>query len=126
MKSKKKQSDHFGVPMIEYCREHEAYIHTQMEAGADCRELLELHKTKIQWIQHERLIHLLVTILTTIFLMFVFGLMWLIPGNPLVILMLAIVLVLLLFYFVHYFRLENTVQRWYVLADELYQKSKSK
>lgn len=116
------KGNRFGINMIGFCREHEAYLKEQMDAGADCGKLLKYHLVKLKWLQHERLIHLLVTMLTTIVLMFLVILLQMLQKIS-VVLLLAIIIVLLLFYFAHYFRLENTVQRWYVIAEKLYQKS---
>jgi hypothetical protein len=42
--------------------------------------------------------------------------------NPLAAIVMLALAVLLAFYFAHYFFLENTVQHWYRLADELRRK----
>jgi hypothetical protein len=84
-------------------------------------ELLEYHLEKTRWIQHERLIHLIVTVMVVFIELFVVYLTVLHPElgilPPIIMLGLAI---LLGFYFYHYFFLENTIQRWYKIADELY------
>jgi hypothetical protein len=84
-------------------------------------ELLEYHLEKMRWIQHERLIHLIVTVMVVFIELFVVYLTVLHPElgmlPPIIMLGLA---VLLGFYFYHYFFLENTIQRWYKIADELY------
>ena len=72
------------------------------------------------WIQHERLVHLIVLVLTCIAELFVVDLALLHPEtNPLAGIMMLAMAILLGFYFCHYFFLENTVQRWYVIADQL-------
>jgi hypothetical protein len=76
------------------------------------------HRSQIEFMQHERLIHLMVTLSFGVFLlislgitvlttMLVFGLFDL------------LFLALLIPYIIHYFRLENGVQRWYHLANEI-------
>lgn len=111
-----------GVSMTRYIADHESKVRARIsqtdlspdELGA----LLRDHLLKIAWLQHERLIHLLVTMLVAVLLMFLFVLTMLNTSWP-VLILLAIAAVLLVFYLLHYFNLENTVQRWYILADVL-------
>ena len=113
------KDDNFGINMKKWCRAHEAYI-----AGAEpSPELLRFHEQKIRWLQHERLVHLIVTVLTAIAELFAVDLVLLHPqlGWPAAAFMLGLA-VLLIFYFAHYFFLENTVQRWYKIADQLREK----
>ena len=81
------------------------------------RELL----TEIGFCQHERLIHLLVTILFALLTMAVFILI-LFYATWGVLLLLAAMLCLLVPYIRHYFILENGVQTLYVLYEQLLQK----
>jgi len=115
-----KNKDQFGINMIKYCKAHEAYMQKQFEGGADPAALLEYHNGKIGWLQHERLVHLLVTMLTAVLFLFLFVLELLMQGDIPVLALLAAVMVLLVFYLFHYFRLENAVQHWYVISDEIY------
>ena len=108
-----------GIGVIKYAKSHEAYIKAQIDAGCDLKDLAVYHNMKIQWLQHERMIHLLVTILFAVIFMFLFGLLMLFPENWLILIPLAIVMVLLVAYIFHYFKLENTVQSWYTLYDEI-------
>ena len=76
------------------------------------------HLQEIQFLQHERLIHLLVTIAFAGLVVFAVAmtLVWPYWG------WLAMVIVILtteLFYLRHYYVLENTVQRWYNLYNQL-------
>ena len=106
----------FGVKMKKYCREHEAYVLGE----APSEELLAAHLQKLAWIQHERLVHLIVTCLVVVAELFALDLMLLHPELGILPAMMGLVLAVLLgFYFYHYFFLENTVQRWYVIADRL-------
>ena len=106
----------FGINMKQYCREHE----TKVTVAAPSRELLEEHLKMIQRLQHERLIHLIVLVMVVFVDLFVVDLAVLHPEtNPLAAVMMLALAVLLLFYFYHYFFLENTVQRWYKIADEM-------
>lgn len=109
-------SDRFGINIKRYCRAHEAALRNAPASQA----LLERHLEKLRWLQHERLIHLIVLVMTVVAELFVVDLAVLHPEtNPLAAVVMLALAVLLAFYFYHYFFLENTVQRWYVLADRL-------
>ena len=113
------KADSFGINMKQWCREHE----TKMTSRTPSPELIKEHKEKIRWLQHERLVHLIVVLMVVIVELFTVSLALLHPElgiyPSLIVLGLA---VLLGFYFFHYFFLENTVQRWYKLADEMEEK----
>ena len=83
-------------------------------------EMLDVHREKIRILQHERLVHLIVTVMVVLVETFVVALVLLHPELGIVpaVIMLGLA-VLLGFYFAHYFFLENTVQRWYKIEDEL-------
>ncbi len=123
----KEHNDRYGINMKKYCREHEAAMRRALDemehrsSHPGTADLLEYHLEKMRWIQHERLIHLIVTVMVVFIELFVVYLTVLHPElgilPPIIMLGLA---VLLGFYFYHYFFLENTIQRWYKIADELY------
>lgn len=80
--------------------------------------ILEEHLTQIGFFQHERLIHLIVTV--------TFALMTLISmiasvttGMPLLLILSLLFLVLLVPYIFHYYTLENEVQKMYAQYDEI-------
>jgi len=80
--------------------------------------ILEEHLTQIVFFQHERLIHLIVTV--------TFALMTLISmiasvttGMPLLLILSLLFLVLLVPYIFHYYTLENEVQKMYAQYDEI-------
>ena len=113
---KRSKTDTFGINMKKWCRAHEAFL-----AGkAPSEALLALHRERLRNLQHERLVHLIVTLMVVLAELFVLDLVLLHPELGLVpaLVMLALV-VLLGFYFYHYFFLENTVQRWYRIEDQL-------
>lgn len=114
-----KEKDSFGINIMKYCREHEQFIETGLENGADAEKLLERHEKKLLWLQHERFIHLLVTILTAAVFLFLVLLEYL-TYSRIVFLFLAVSFIMLAAYLIHYFRLENHVQHWYKIADRLY------
>lgn len=115
-----RKPDQFGINMRRFCAEHEAWVETKLAENGCTRALLELHLEKLRWLQHERLVHLLVLLLTSLAELFTVLLTLTHPelgaGPALVMLVLA---VLLGFYFVHYFFLENTTQHWYRIAERL-------
>ena len=81
-------------------------------------KMLKELETKISYFQHERLIHLIVTVLfalmeiMSILAMFV-------DGNLVEIVLSAMFLILLVPYVLHYYFLENSVQEMYKLRDRL-------
>lgn len=117
----------FGINMKQYCRAHEEKVRRLLDQGRAAKEDLEIHQEKIRILQHERLVHLIVTVMVVFVELFVVYLTALHPElgilPPVILLGLAI---LLGFYFFHYFFLENTVQRWYVIEDELRKLTRAK
>jgi hypothetical protein len=102
--------------MKRYCRAHE----TLLSSAPASRELMALHLERLHWLQHERLVHLIVLVMTAIAELFTVDLAVLHPEtNPLAAIVMLALAMLLAFYFAHYFFLENTVQHWYRLADDL-------
>lgn len=81
-----------------------------------CRKIL----VQIGFFQHERLIHLIVTITFALMAVGVFGICAIKPSIPFFGLELLI-LVLLVPYIRHYFILENTVQKMYGYYDRIRQ-----
>ena len=79
---------------------------------------LKYHYIKIKNYQHERLIHLLVTI--TFALLTFFSLYFLVTVPSIAIGILFIIfLIMLAFYIKHYYFLENNVQKLYKIYDDL-------
>ena len=86
---------------------------------------------KINFFQHERLIHLIITLFYVImFLIFLIlvsiSLIFLILVSISYIFIIPafILLIFVIFYIIHYFRLENGVQSLYFLYDEIKNKTK--
>jgi hypothetical protein len=107
--------------VIGYLRSHESLVREALateHAGVDWAALARLHERRIGHLQHERLVHLLVTLFVALFTLLCLLFFLSRPGTGIGLLLLAF-LVLLVPYLVHYFRLENGVQRLYLLADEL-------
>lgn len=83
-------------------------------------DIIEKHLVKIGFFQHERLIHLLVTLfyglLSIIFMILGFAYYYML------FIIAFILLIFLMFYVVHYFRLENGVQYLYKQYDKMLEK----
>ena len=76
---------------------------------------------KINFFQHERLIHLIITLFYVImFLIFLI----LVSLSYIFVILVFILLLFVIFYIIHYFRLENGVQSLYFLYDEIKNKTK--
>lgn len=73
---------------------------------------------QIGFFQHERLIHLIVTVLFALMTVGVFAICVIMPSTPFFLLEVAI-LMLLVPYIRHYFILENTVQQMYRYYDKI-------
>lgn len=81
-------------------------------------DILQLHNMQIHYFQHERLIHLLITLFfaCTFFTSIICTAIW--PSWQFMTLNI-IVLILLAFYIQHYFFLENTIQKLYPMTQTL-------
>lgn len=97
---------------------------------ANWSKVLEEHLTQIGFFQHERLIHLIVTVLFAILeIMSILGIVILSAldkGNIALSIMTVLLLVLLIPYIRHYYILENEVQKMYGQYDELLKKTDKK
>lgn len=109
----------YGIRFRRYCIEHEQAMLSRLDAGQVNADLLALHEQKIRWLQHERLAHLIVTFLMSGLFLFSIALFTFL-SNPLALVLAALSLILLAAYIRHYFFLENRVQYWYQLYDELH------
>ena len=89
--------------------------------GENWRMHLEEHLVQVGFFQHERLIHLIVTVafaimeIISIVATVVSGYMWLFALD-------FVLMILLIPYIRHYYILENEVQKMYVQYDRLLQK----
>jgi len=109
------------MDMIRYMQEHERSVLKLLESHPDRKKLCKLladHDKQISWMQHERLVHLITMMFVCLFFFLAFGFMlihFLIPC----ILLAVLLLVLTIAYMIHYYRLENGVQRWYFLSNRM-------
>ena len=104
-----------------YMKEHENKVRESIHLNSGkkaLKNLKEYHKERVEYMQHERLIHLLVTLAFAVFLMLALIIMVAEPGLW-VLIMTGLILILLIPYIFHYFHLENTVQSWYKIMDEI-------
>lgn len=85
-------------------------------SDTDWKRVLENHIEMISTIQHERLIHLLVTIFVGI-VMAMSSLVTVITEEPYLLLLDLPLLALFMAYIIHYRFLENTTQNWYKLRE---------
>ncbi|MCR4703735.1 MAG: hypothetical protein K5665_08745 [Saccharofermentans sp.] len=99
------------------------YIDEEMKSASaeKTKEVLSEFETKISYFQHERLIHLLVTLAFATWLLFEIFCLFILPAEFLVA---GILLVLIFFgltigYVMHYYFLENSVQKMYHMRDEI-------
>lgn len=111
----------FGIHLRDYCAAHEDFVSVSLEGEGDFHALLLEHERRIHWLQHERLVHLIVTAIVSVLFLFLIWL-FIVLESQLVIILIVVVLVLLVMYIRHYFFLENTVQAWYKLYDRIYSK----
>lgn len=114
------REDRYGLDLRRMCRDHEAEVRQAIGEGRATEDLLRRHRERLGWMQQERLMHLLVLLLTAAAELFSVDLTLLHPEtNPGAAAVMLALAVLLGFYFRHYFFLENTAQHWYRLTMEL-------
>lgn len=104
-----------------YIKEHESFVKEKLNfaySDFDFQWLKKLHKQKIEYVQHERLIHLLVTLFFALYLLLSIGFVAFKPGIEMFFLV-VLLFILVIAYVVHYFFLENNIQNWYKLMDEI-------
>ena len=92
------------------------------EGSYDYAKIREEHKIQLSYFMHERLVHLLVTLTFALLAFLVFFLMYM-SFSPELLLLFFAVMVLLVPYIMHYFLLENCVQKMYRQYDELTRRS---
>jgi len=115
--------DKYGLNLREWTRLHEEGIATRLDQGDYPRRLLNWHERKLAWLQHERLIHLGVMMITIAVFLVALAFMVLVPSTiPVSTIIYLAMLGLLIGYIRYYFFLENTVQHWYRIADDLHER----
>ena len=102
--------------MGKYIKEYIEEIDKVIASKKVTKEIISNHLVKIGFFQHERLIHLIVTLFYA-FMFIVFSMFGTISYIFLIIS--AILLVFLICYIIHYFKLENYTQYLYKQYDKL-------
>ena len=100
--------------MRKYLSDYIKEIDSKINNKEVTKKLIETHLEKIRFFQHERLIHLFVTLFYALFVLFFLVISM---TNPLFIIIFYILLVFLIFYVRHYFFLENGVEYLYKQYD---------
>jgi len=112
--------------MIDSMKRHELFVQDALAKNLPpeaLRELLACHDKRIEWMQHERLVHLLVTLFVCLFALLSLGYAMLYP-SVLCFVLSGLLIVLAVAYLLHYYRLENGVQKWYRLSDDIRRQSR--
>ena len=108
--------------ILQYRKSIDAWLE-KMEQSAQVsqeilRDKLEEHLTQISFFQHERLIHLIVTVTFALLEMLAI-LLSVISDSLFSLLLPVVILILLVPYIRHYYILENEVQKMYVQYDRI-------
>lgn len=113
--------------MTEYLKNYMKVTAERLGACKDAEELEEIfseHLDKIAFMQHERIVHFLVTMMFAIIMtILIIGMMM--TQELMLLILVTIIIVLLVFYIKHYYFLENTVQEMYRVYDEILAKRRS-
>lgn len=107
--------------MKQYLKEYIKEVDKLLKNDAVNQKYIDNHLIKIGFFQHERLIHLIVTVFYALFVIFF---LFLSSINFLYIIPTFILIIFLIFYVLHYFFLENSVQYLYKQYDIMNQKMK--
>jgi len=113
--------------MIDYLKTHEQMMRNRLstaETKKEIDEILLMHEIKVGYFQHERLVHLMVTLCFGIGL-FVSVYATMALGHPFLYLVDILLCTLFVPYIFHYRGLENGVQRLYKLGDEIRKKKEN-
>ncbi len=99
--------------MSEFIKAHEK----KLENASFDEDFLSYHLQQVGFLQHERLVHLLV-MLFVMAAFLVFFVLFLLIQDMVIFGLFLLCLVLTIFYVFHYFKLENTVIKWYFIYNE--------
>ncbi len=111
--------------MYKYLQAHEKHV-LELLASTDEQDwevIREHHLIQIGFMQHERLVHLIVTLAVACIMLGSYVLSAIHPDVVTIILD-VILTVLEVFYLSHYYRVENGVQRWYGIYNKICEKCK--
>ncbi len=110
--------------MTEYLKSYMSYIENRLsecKSSSEIEDILKEHRDKIAFMQHERLVHFLVTMMFAIILVIFMAVQFFTESFGLL-LLITMIIILTAFYIKHYYFLENTVQKMYVVYDEILKK----
>ncbi len=113
--------------MTQYLKEYMEYVEKRLRECGDAETLADIlneHKDKIAFMQHERLVHFLVTMMFAIILVLFIGIELITDGGVMMLLLIIIIIVLVAAYIKHYYFLENTVQQMYRIYDRILKKQR--
>jgi hypothetical protein len=96
-------------------------IISEKSLSTDWKKILEKHQRMISYIQHERLIHLIVTMFVGL-VMSMGAFITIITRKPDLLIFVFFLIVLFIAYLFHYRFLENTTQNWYKIEEEILSK----
>jgi len=99
--------------MTEFINEHEE----KLKKTSFTKDFLSYHLQQIRFLQHERLVHLIV-MLFVMFSFLLFLVLFLLLNKILLLAVFLLCLLLTVFYVFHYFHLENTVTKWYFIYND--------
>ena len=104
----------------EYMNKVQSFMDSDMKTAdiEKIREVLAEFEIKISYFQHERLIHLIVTVLFAILEVISIAIILTNPSASALILS-GLFLVLVVPYVMHYYFLENSVQHMYKMRDQI-------
>lgn len=105
--------------MKQYLKEYVEEVDELLKNDDVNQNSIDRHLVKINFFQHERLIHLIVTVF---YALFVISFVFLSSINFLYIIPTFILIIFLIFYVLHYFFLENSVQYLYKQYDSMVEK----
>lgn len=94
------------------------------DPATDWQDVVREHLVQISFFQHERLIHLLVTLAFAL-MELVSAVVTVLVPQPLTAVLALLLLVLLVPYIVHYYHLENGTQRMYEQYDALVRRAQA-
>lgn len=115
-----------AIDMRKYFSEYiSAMLRALEDENSDFEKLKREMLVKIQFMQHERLIHFMVTILFAL-LMFMSLIAFFVSGNLGMLAAAVLMLILLVPYIAHYYFLENGVQKLYGIYDKVCEKAETK
>lgn len=110
--------------MKKQIQEYINYCNNIKEANIN-KDLIEDIKTHIVFFQHERLIHLLITLFVAL-CSIIFFVISLFHENILIVILFFLFIILFIPYILHYYFLENNVQSIYLIYKEINNKYQTK